>query len=253
MDVHAHAAESGSISVDLEKFANIALLTTSILAAGVVLAPLALPALGIGEDVAQTLVKECCDNLGTDSGIAGGIAALVEKVPVVGTYLNTAGGNNLLAPVGTMLGGYLAGNLVEKMEKDRGGSGKAGTMIRVGSMALGVVLALPALLPGIAHGMLYIGRMTGMENVLTPFAQALGNTTYCAVQGAGAVPVDDIKTAFASMSGAKASASVLAGHAGCLLPAAFALVAGGGKTALGKVEKIQEERANSRIGQSPGF
>lgn len=216
---HLHIA-----GIDVEKVTTYALLATTALAAMVVAAPLALPYVGIGGDVEAKLLDECCKNIDPHSGITWGITKMIEDIPVVGTYLNTANGQNWWMPPAAMLGGYAAGTLVSNMEKEAGGQGTIGSAIRTTSMGLGVVLALPALMPGIAHGTLFLGRLTGMEKYLEPIAQGIG-TNSCAVKGPKSYGYHEGKAAFGAVSGTQTSLGLLAGHAGCMLPAAISVLA----------------------------
>lgn len=249
---HSHSGE-GALKIggyDIEKIVNYAVIATSITAAAVVIAPLALPAMGIGADVEQKLIEECCSNITPHTGIAHELSEFINKIPVVGTYLNTADGKNILVPAAAILGGYTAGSLVSDMEKERGGEGTIGAAIRTTSLALGVVLSLPALLPGIAHGLLFIGRMTGVEQLnadgdyegmFSSAAKMLG-TNACAVAGPAGSGDAPITQAFASVEGMKGAGSLLAGHAGCFIPALLGIGSASAHAAGTYAEQIEAER-----------
>ncbi|MBV8938767.1 MAG: hypothetical protein JO089_02870 [Alphaproteobacteria bacterium] len=230
---------------DVEQIVSYAVLATALVSAAVIAVPLVLPKLGIGEQLAKKLVDECCLNLGQNSGAAGAIATFIKDIPVVGTALSTEAGNNLLVPGLITFGGWASGHLVENYEKEHGGSGKIGTAMRVGSMALGVVLALPALLPGIAHAVLFMGRLAGknsaLDKMLLPIAKAIGNTDNCPGAGPDGIYAGTT-TAFASVTGAQGIGAFLAGHAGCLLPAGLTMLGPVASAGLSKAEKVAAER-----------
>jgi hypothetical protein len=184
------------------------LLIGGIVAVGLVLAPVILPYLGIGGGVAAALSEECCKIVGTNTGIAGSLSALIESIPVVGTYLSTEGGKNILVPAITILGGQAAGSLVSHFEHAAGKKGVIGGAIRVSSLGLGVVLAMPAVLPGIGHGVQFLSRLAGAEGFGATIAKFLGNTSTC--------------TSVATTNGIMGGVSTLAAHLPCAIPAVTA-------------------------------
>lgn len=233
------------LGIDLESTTNRILLAASATAGAIVLAPIVLPALGIGVDVLDSqidgsLAQECCNSVGLNVGITNSLTNLIEdKIPVIGSYLSAHENGYIIAPAVTMLGSHAAGAYIEKKEKEKGGSGIAGKLVRITGMAIGVVLSLPALLPSIGHGVQFLARVTG-ENLgnlagkvpeasgVTPsnaeiaqqvsdgfkasgtaIARVLGNALAC--------PGD----AFANKIGLKAAGSLAVGHLPCILPAAI--------------------------------
>ncbi len=264
-----HPPHENSANTDAQKFLNLALITTALVSAAVIAAPLVLPAIGIGVDAEQSLLEECCNTLKENTGVAGAISTMIKSIPVVGTYLSTEGGNNILVPAVTIVGGHLAGNLMSNYEKEHGKEGNVGSAIRIGSMALGVVLSLPALLPGIAHGMLYLSKLAdriadnsqipGSEQWqwkewLESAARGIGNTNLCSIKGvAGAALKKATATpsvAFAPLVASSGMASLLGGHAACLFPAVISLTA---PAAASKAEQIlaeRDQRGSSALGVS---
>lgn len=257
-----HAAHAGAdgpaltiAGYDVERIVNAAVITTGLMAAAVITAPLLLPEIGVGEGTARELIRDCCGNLGTNTGVAGGLNDLINKIPVVGTSINTSGGHNLLVPAMTVLSGYGAGELVSKIEKDNGGKGTFGAIIRTGSVALGAVLALPAMLPGIAHGTMFIANeiagvpKPGFNNQTgLNLARFIGNTNVCAVIPEGIDPstfdTETAKAANATMNGVKGTTSLLAGHAACFLPAAVGVGAAVAGSFSSKLSKERQAGSN---------
>src|SRR5690242_146033 len=78
----AHAEHHGP---NVEKILTYAMLATTILAAAVVVAPLGLPKLGVGEEVEQKLMEECCENIRPKSGLAFALSKTINDIPVIGT------------------------------------------------------------------------------------------------------------------------------------------------------------------------
>lgn len=253
--LQAHDHSGGALSVagyDVEKIINYAAIVTGLMATAVILAPLALPSVGIGQDTAKQLIDECCSNLGNNTGAAGAVNGVIKGIPVVGSYLTTEGGKNWAVPAVTMLGGYAAGSLISKIEKDHGRSGKIGAMVRIGSMGLGITLALPALMPGIAHGTMFLGRVSGIPETAQVIAKAMGNTGYCSVGTALEVLEKEgvISMADSSRNSLIGSASVMAGHLPCVVAAGIASALAGASVG-SNVEKLQREReAQAAAGKS---
>lgn len=202
-ELHSHSALS-SLESGLSKW----LLVAGIAAVALVLAPVILPYFGIGGAAAAALSEECCTIVGTKTGMAWGLTKAIESIPVIGTYLSTAGGQNILAPAATILGGQAVGSLVSHYEKAAGKKGTIGSFIRIASMGVGVVLSLPAILPGIGHGVQFASRLAGMGEYGNAIAQFLGNTHAC--------------TSVATTNGIMGGVSTLAAHLPCAIPAVVA-------------------------------
>lgn len=207
----------------MEKVLTYAMLATSIAAAAIVAAPLGLPLIGIGEEEEAKLIADCCKTIPPESGLTHAASNFLKDIPVVGTHLNTVNGQNLLAPAAIMLGGQAVGSLVSDIEHKKGRDGSIGASIRVSSLGLGSILALPAMMPGIAHGMAFLDRVAGLDDALLPLARDLG-TDACAVSGDGSIQT---KNAFAAVAGTRAGASLLAGHTMCLAPALITAMSAG--------------------------
>ncbi len=256
------------LGIDLEDTTTKILITGSLLAGGLVLAPIVLPALGIGENIVDaaandSLRAECCYSVGNNVGIASTITEAVKSIPVIGSYLDTSEGNYILAPAITMLSGQAAGGLIEQMEKKQGKKGAVGAAIRVTSMAIGVVLALPALLPSVGHAVQFLARLAGQnmeevakmlpeaENISVPNAE-LGKNIEAGFRSSGQAIArvlgnagDCPSIAFDNKVGLKTGASLLAGHAPCLLPA-FITTAPALAAALGMQPKeVRRQEATS--------
>lgn len=200
MTVNEHLHHQTALST-LENGINKWLLLGGLAAATVVLAPVVLPYLGIGGGIAAALSEECCTIVGNMTGIAGSVASAIESIPAVGVYL----AENMLVPAVTILGGQAAGHLVSDFEKAAGMKGSIGAFVRVSSLALGVTLALPAILPGIGHGVQFLSRMAGADEFGKAVAIFLGNTDQC--------------TSVATTNGIMGGVSTLAAHLPCAIPA----------------------------------
>lgn len=173
-----------------------------------ILAPAIGPELGLGEDIATDLNKECCTVVGTNVGLAGELDKLFSEVPFVDAHMNTAGGHNIMAPAAVILGGHVAGNAVSQYEHRHHRPGNIGAAIRIGSMMTGIALALPALLPALGHGIQFLARGAGLEAAGVGVAQFLGNTSVC---------LSD-----ATVNGITTGTPSLLAHLPCTLPAIFA-------------------------------
>lgn len=235
---------------DVETIVNYTLLAVSVLTAAVVIAPLALPAMGIGAEVEKELLDSCCNVIPDHSGITESITQTIEKIPVVGTYLNLANPETSMAakalvPAAAILGSHAAGSLVQDYEKRNEGSGAIGTGIKLTGMGIGVILSLPVLLPGIAHGVMFLGETTGAKNIGKLIARDIG-TNFCAVKGPNPVEGATVTSAYSSVMGAGVSAGVLAGHVGCLAPALLSLGGAGASNAQKILAKRAENAAQTR-------
>jgi hypothetical protein len=215
MNFHDHLSSQSALH-SLETGLSKMILAGGLVVGAILLAPVVLPALGIGGGIAATLAEECCTIVGTNSGVAGAISGAISNIPVIGSYLTTAGGKNILVPAVTILGGQAVGALVSQVEKGMGKKGNVGAFVRVTSMAAGVILALPAVLPGISHGVQFMSRLVGMGEVGNTIAKFLGNTHTCMSSAAG--------------TGIAGGASALLAHLPCAIPAvaaSFPLLAAG--------------------------
>jgi hypothetical protein len=201
--LHNHSALS-SLEGGISKW----LLVGGLAAAAVVLAPVILPYLGIGGGVAAVLSEECCTIVGTNSGVAGSLAHFIENIPVIGSYISTEGGKNILVPAVTILGGQAAGSLVSHFEKAAGRKDTFGSAIRITSLGLGVVLSLPVILPAVGHGVQFLTRLAGLDEFGVSIAQFLGNTSSC--------------TSVATSNGIMGGLSTLGAHLPCAIPAVAA-------------------------------
>lgn len=244
---HVGNEAGGGLTVagfNIENFTTIALLTTSLVTAALIAVPALLPAMGVGAQAEAELIGECCDNIYPHTGFTAQLTEAIQNIPYIGQMIDTSGGKNLLAPATFMLGGLVLGNQVEQFEKSHGGDGGIGGFLRVTGMVLGSIIALPALLPGIAHSLLFIGRITGTESRLRPLVTDIG-TNACAVLGpdpngeaAAAIRSGAVKTAFSTVTGVQGAGSVLAGHAACFTPAMLALAGALMPTGLSNAEKL---------------
>jgi len=202
--LHDHLASHSALT-SLEHGLAKWLLIGGVAALAIALVPIILPELGIGGGVLALLDDACCTLVGLNRGIAGGIAVAVESLPVVGTYLAEKGAVKMFAPAITMLGGQAVGHLISHFEHKAGKQGTIGSAVRITSMAIGVVLALPIILPAVGHGVHFLSRLVGADAFGVAAAQFLGNTSVCVTD--------------ATAAGLIGGGATLAAHLPCALPA----------------------------------
>lgn len=157
MDHSTHHAEAKH-----SVFANHKLLTglaIGAVAAGaaVILAPVVLPALGIGT---ETMAEDAMFSLHTSvdaggSGLAGVINRALAGVPVIGTKLAEGGLFNAAAVATIGVGGVLLGNFIARRE-DGSKRIKWGKLIKYVALATSAVVALPTVLTALTTGIAYL-------------------------------------------------------------------------------------------------
>lgn len=93
-------------------------------------------------------------------GVDNAIAEVLKKVPQpLGDALSRDEVKLALLGGGITLIGHAGGNLLDRVSK------RAGNVLRRASQVVGVVFALPALLPGIGHAALVASTVLGLENI----------------------------------------------------------------------------------------
>lgn len=154
-------------------------------AVAVSLSPIILKQLGIGAELSTFLSSNgnCCKIIAENGpswtkfqpdkdtaaintyGVAGIIASTLGKIPAVGGELSKGGIANALAAGGLMVLGHYGGQHIYNFERKRGLSGKIGKLVRNVSQVMGVVVALPAVLPGVGHGLEFLSGLVGIDNI----------------------------------------------------------------------------------------
>src|SRR5690606_24905540 len=99
-------------------------------------------------------------------------------------------------------------SLISHYEHAAGKKDSIGAFVRTASLGVGVVLSLPAVLPGIGHGVQFLSRLVGMQGCGTVVAQFLGHSASC--------------TSVATSNGIMGGTSALAAHLPCVIPAVIA-------------------------------
>jgi hypothetical protein len=100
-------------------------------------------------------------------GIAGAVSSALERLPVVGGELSRGGIANALTAGGLMLVGHYGGRAL----------GHRGRWLDTAMKALGVVVAVPAVLPGIGHGLAYLSTVAGIDTIDVTNRDATGPAT----------------------------------------------------------------------------
>lgn len=128
-------------------------------ALGLVIAPHLLPAIGIGEGVADFVGPVCFPGDPAGSGAAGWVGNfLKDTVPFIGEELAKGGWVTALTSASVGIGGVLLGNFIGKRE-DESRFIKWGTVIKVAALATSFFVSLPALLPALAMGISFMGGL----------------------------------------------------------------------------------------------
>jgi hypothetical protein len=154
------------------------------------------------------------------TGIAGAVAYALEHVPVVGGSLAKGDIENALAGGGLMVVGHYGGLGIERMARGMGGSGSIGRFLRDASQLLGVAVALPAILPGVGHGVQFLTAVAGIDHLDKEHLDASGPGA--AIAGIlGKVP-GSCKGENKLTDSAKGAGGVLIAQLCCALPAIIA-------------------------------
>lgn len=158
---------------------NAAVLGSTALVGGVILAPYVLPALGLGDaTLAEKSITALCGT-GEASGLAGGINALLAEVPLVGESLAKGGWTNVAMIAGIGLGGHLFANALERKEPSSSGVAWS-TILRYAALATTMLIALPSILTGLSAGLVYLAAEFGSvelaSGALTHLTDTLGTT-----------------------------------------------------------------------------
>lgn len=202
-------------------------------AAAVSLSPFVLSRLGFGQKEREELALKCCpitekrsfsilsDGNGQPAyGIAGTVAAALERIPVAGGELSRGGIANAIAGGGLMVMGHYGGAALESLERRRGGSGRIGRFVRNASQVLGVVLTLPALLPGVGHGAAFLASTFGIDRVDWETLEA--NGPGASLAGLMGKPPGLCKSENKLTDGAKGAGAILLAQLCCAAPAVVA-------------------------------
>lgn len=149
----------------------------AVLAGAVMLAPVVLPALGIGtQDMALEATTSMHVPTGENGpGLAGGINKLLESLPLIGPRLAEGGLFTAAASAITGIGGVMLGNTVESYEK-QGKRFSFGKMLKLAAVTSSVLIALPSLLTGIAIGVVFLCNALGDNRVAAEAVKFLSET-----------------------------------------------------------------------------
>lgn len=151
------------------------------------------------------------------TGIAGAVAYALEHVPVVGGTLAKGDIQNALAGGGLMVLGHYGGLGMERLSQRSGRNGAAGRFLRDASQLLGVAVALPAILPGVGHGVQFLTAVAGIDHLDKEHLDATGPGA--AIAGIlGKVP-GACKGADKLTDGATGAGGILLAQLCCALPA----------------------------------
>lgn len=210
-----------------------ALTVAGIGAAAISLSPFVLSQLGFGEHERSQLALKCCpitekrsftilkDTHGNPAyGIAGTVAAALDRIPVVGGELARGGIANSIAGGGLLVLGHYGGKAIERMEHKRGMSGRIGRFVRHASQAFGLVLTLPAVLPGVGHGAAFLSSAIGIDRV--DWEKLEMNGPGASVAGLMGKPPGECKSENKLTDGAQGAGAVLLAQLCCAAPAIIA-------------------------------
>ena len=157
-----------------------ALRAASLGSAVIALSPVALNHVGIGKREFEFLGRNgsCCQLISAHGpawgktkegeqtyGVAGALAAAFSHLPMLGDDLSKGGLANALGAGGIVVAGHYAGNALEKRAQAKGKDGKLGRAICTGSKLLGFTVALPALLPGVGHGVEFLSSVANIDDL----------------------------------------------------------------------------------------
>lgn len=142
---------------------------------GIALAGLALtPVIGsaFGGDVgraASDAITFCTTGPGKGfaQAASGGIS------PLLGTTVAAGGWATALLSGGLAISGLWLANYVDKHTSE--GAFRWGSVIRWAALGTSILIALPALLPAISMGLLFIGSLLGPPNLVTSAASMIGS------------------------------------------------------------------------------
>ncbi len=147
------------------------------LAGGIIAAPYALPAIGVGDAMwAEKAISAVCGS-GASTGLAGGLNELLAQTPVIGESLAQNGWANVgvIATVG--IGGSTIASRLEKSPPEQSGF-PWGKLVRYTALATSMLVALPSILTGISAGLVYLAAEAGgaeiASQVLTHLSGTLG-------------------------------------------------------------------------------
>ncbi len=73
--------------------------------------------------------------------------------------------SNAIASGGIIVAGHYAGSGIQELERQAGGNGMIGGAVQTLSQLFGVVVALPAILPGIGHAIQFLSAVVGLDTV----------------------------------------------------------------------------------------
>jgi len=142
----------------------------------IILAPYALPAVGVGDaNSALSVFERVCGQSADGTGLAGNINNALASVPVIGSGL-ASGGLWTAATTGTIgIGGYILGKHIESQSDEDDGI-NWGKVIRYGALATSALIALPALLTGINMGLSYIALAASGAALMSLVADGLNDS-----------------------------------------------------------------------------
>ncbi len=206
-----------------------ALTIAGITGAAISISPLIMEKAGIGRKEFDFFAHNCCPviekngiSLCTNKdgiktyGIAGAISAGLDRIPVVGGTLSKGGIESALTSGGLMIFGHQVGGLI------RGGAPKGSFRARLAGITsttlqlFGLVIALPAILPSVGHGLAYISSTIGIDKIDYEGKDSTGPAT--ALMGVlGKVPGECKSTAKLN-DGAYGSIGVLCCLANAVIP-----------------------------------
>lgn len=150
----SHSTHHGSTS------ANGWLLVASTLAAGLIIAPAVLPAIGIGSYDAAAEIASAMHGTGFGTGLAGFWNEGLSHLPVVGSTL-AAGGTAAAAIAGGLgLGGLAIGSWLSR-QGSTPLQAAWGSFIRNAALATTMLISLPSLLTGISIGIAFLAHTLG--------------------------------------------------------------------------------------------
>jgi hypothetical protein len=131
------------------------------------------------------------------SGFAGLITKAISIIPVVGDDIAKGGLATGIAATTIIIGGSLAAKFAPSFNRP-----ELGKIIKGRSVAAGIVIALPAMLPAVKHGTLFSFAALDMHETGDFFASLIGNT-------GNPMPYGQLGSV----------AALFASHTGCILSA----------------------------------
>jgi len=149
-----HAAHEAHRKRMLKWLIGGAILTTALVAA-----PHVLPNISdIFKDAGDAAIDLCTD-AANGKGLAGWVSNVLSNVPGIGSELAKGGWVNGIVSAGVGIGGALIGSYLDKQE-DGSTKIKWGKVIRTAALATSIFVSLPATLPAITMGLVFLSHMT---------------------------------------------------------------------------------------------